>query len=111
MSINPEELYHVLISEEGISCEHPEREKESIKWSDIREVEVKTTDEGPFLPDVWFIFKGDQSSCSIPQGADGFDLDTAFSVFGRFEGFDYDTFTSSMSCSENKSFSCWRALR
>ncbi len=106
--MNPEELYIVSITEEGIGCEHPEKGKEFLKWSEIEEVEVRTTDEGPFLPDVWYVFKDSHSSCTIPQGAKGFDSDTAFSIFGKFTDFNYENFISSMSSSENKIFLCWK---
>jgi hypothetical protein len=79
--------YTVIISEDGIACEHPKRKRESIKWDQITEIRLVTTDEGPFQPDMWFLFLGEKDGCSVPSEAKGFDQ--LWDVFKtRFPGLD-----------------------
>lgn len=66
--------YTLVISEDGIACEHPKRKRESIRWDQITEIRLVTTDEGPFQPDVWYLFIGGTEGCSVPSEAKGFDL-------------------------------------
>jgi hypothetical protein len=80
--------YMVTISEDGIACEHPKRKKESIRWDQIIEIRLVTTDEGPFQPDMWYLFLGESEGCSVPSEAKGFDqLWEEFKT--RFSGLDY----------------------
>ena len=80
--------FEVILTDEAISCIHPKRETETIRWDDIEEIRLVTTTEGPFLPDMWYLFVGDGKGCSIPSEAKGFDQ--CWDVFkARFPGFDY----------------------
>ena len=78
----------VKITDEEIICEHPQRKRESIHWDRIVEIRLVTTDEGPFAPDMWYLFVGDSVVCSVPSEAKGFDqLWNEFDK--RFKGLDY----------------------
>ncbi len=80
--------YTVKITEDEISCEHPQRERESIRWDQVIEIRLITTDKGPFEPDIWYLFIGESSGCSVPGEAKGFDqLWDEFKI--RFQGLDY----------------------
>jgi hypothetical protein len=82
--------YRSIITEEGIACEHPRREREFIRWADVREIAIRTTSEGPWQPDVWVLFVGDTGGCSVPTEAAGFDA--VFESLKRFHGFDFGCF-------------------
>ena len=80
--------FEVVLTDETISCTHPKREIETIRWDDVEEIRLVTTSDGPFLPDRWYLFVGDGNGCSIPSEAKGFDQ--LWDVFKtRFPGFDY----------------------
>jgi hypothetical protein len=80
--------YTVIITEDEIACEHPKRKRESIRWDQINEIRLVTTDEGPFNPDMWYLFIGESGGCSVPSEAEGFDrLWDEFEK--RFKGIDY----------------------
>jgi len=103
---NPEADYTLLLTDSGLACEHPRQPREAIGWEEVIEIAIVTTDEGPFAPDVWVLFIGESGGCSIPQGANGFDM--LFDVFKKFPGFNYKAFIKAMSSTENAKFVCWR---
>jgi len=58
----------------GIACEHMHRQREFIRWADVREISIRRTANGPLSPDFWVLFVGDGGGCSIPTEASGFDV-------------------------------------
>ena len=66
-----EHAYEVSVSDEGVSCQRPDGQRESVRWADLRAVIVETTDRGPFVPDIYWILVGEHGGCVIPQGATG----------------------------------------
>ena len=80
--------YQVIVTDESISCTHPKRGTELIRWDEINEIRLVTTSDGPLLPDMWYLFVGDDGGCSVPSEAKGFDQ--LWDIFKtRFPGFDY----------------------
>ena len=57
-SLIPESLYVVRMSPSSILCISPGGRTESIEWDDLQRVELLTTDEGPFAPDVFWVLQG-----------------------------------------------------
>ncbi|PKL17318.1 MAG: hypothetical protein CVV49_11580 [Spirochaetae bacterium HGW-Spirochaetae-5] len=105
---NPELHYVVNVDDEGISCSHPKRNFERINWTDIDEIAIVTTNDGPFFPDVWFVFIGKDTGCSFPQGATNLTDELLFdNIIKRFKNFDYAIMIQAMSCAENNKFICW----
>lgn len=102
----PEDYYEITISKEYVKVEHPNRKTEQIKWNDIEEIAIITTDEGPFLPDVWLILTGKTKGCSLPLGAPKFD--DVYNAISKFEGFNFEEFIKSMGSAENKRFELWK---
>jgi hypothetical protein len=84
------ERLSAVITEDGIACEHPKRQREFIRWSDVTEISVRTTSDGPWLPDVWVLFVGETGGCSIPTEAVGFEA--VHESLKRFHGFDFGCF-------------------
>ena len=81
--------YQVIVKDESISCTHPNRATELIRWDEINEIRLVTTSDGPLLPDEWYLFVGDGGGCSVPSEAKGFDK--LWDIFEtRFPGFDYE---------------------
>ncbi len=80
--------YTLVISEDEIACEHPERKRESIRWDQIIEIRLVTTDEGPFEPDMWYLFIRESEGCSVPGEAKDFDL-LWDELEKRFDDFNY----------------------
>ena len=81
--------YSLSITADGIACEHPKRERESIRWEDVSRVWYVTTSDGPRLPDEWILLEGDEGGCSFPTEARGFDgIWEELKI--RFPGFRYE---------------------
>ena len=79
---------------------------QSIAWVEVISIVVTTTDEGPFVQDVFLEFRGQDQKCVIPTDAEGFD--GLFEVFKRFEGFNYNVFIEAMQSTDYAEFVCWR---
>lgn len=43
----------------------------TVELEDLQRVEILTTDQGPFRPDVFWVLHGSETSCVGPQGATG----------------------------------------
>jgi hypothetical protein len=81
--------YEVAITDQGLTCTHPKRPAETIRWDQVREIALVTTSYGPFLPDEWYVFTGDGTYCSVPSEARGFE--GLWDVFkSRFPTIDYE---------------------
>jgi hypothetical protein len=79
---------------------------ESLTWNDLEVVAIETTDEGPFVTDVFWLLPGETSGCVVPLGATGEDL-----MLKRLQilpGFDNETLTKAMSSTSNARFVLWR---
>jgi hypothetical protein len=99
----------VDFDDENISLIREDGSRESVRWSDLSAVVIKTTDEGPFLEDVFFILFGNdqKSGCVVPQEATG--ASELFSALqDRLPGFDNEKVIEAMSSSNNRSFLIWR---
>jgi hypothetical protein len=98
----------VFFDDESISVIRQDGSRESVRWSDLREVVIKTTDEGPFIEDVFIILigKDQRSGCLVPQGADG-ESELFSALQARLPGFDNEKVIEAMSSSENRSFLLW----
>jgi hypothetical protein len=102
---NPEDSFNVTITDESVTVEHPQRAKEQIKWTEIESIKIITTDEGPFLPDVWIALLGRESGCMIPQGAKGYD--EIYNMISKYEHFNFENVIAAMSSTDNQEFLVW----
>lgn len=80
--------YRLVMTNEEIACEHPKRQRESIRWDAITRIWYVTTSDGPRLPDEWLLLEGEHGGCSFPTEAKGFD-GIWDELNQRFAGFDY----------------------
>jgi hypothetical protein len=62
----------VLVDETGIMLRHPDGRAQALVWTDLHEVGVLTTDDGPWFEDVFFALIGPgDSGFLVPQGREG----------------------------------------
>jgi len=81
--------YRLVITEDEVACEHARRKRESIRWEDVNRIWYVTTSNGPWFPDEWLLFLGENGGCSFPTEAIGFD-GIWDELKQRFAGFDYE---------------------
>ena len=91
---------------EAVRFHHPQGELQQIRWVDLHEVGVVTTDEGPFLEDVFFmLLSEDREGFAIPQSADG--MDELLTRLQTLPGFDNSAVIEAMGCTSNYNFRLW----
>jgi hypothetical protein len=101
-----ESRFVVRISDTEIVCERPDGKVERVDWADLRKVEIVTTADGPFAPDVFWVLHGAEGGCAVPQGATG---DTQLlERLQALPGFDHGTCIQAMSSTSFRRFLCWQ---
>ena len=103
---NPEDDYVIVLTDESIEVMNPDGTKASVRWDDIQTITLMTTDQGPFLPDVWFELNGTEGRCLFPQGAPL--SDEAYQRISQFDGFDFEVFINAMSVTDNALHLLWQ---
>lgn len=101
-----EDEYVAVLTATEVTVTHPRRPVESIRWEEIEEVLLANTDDGPFLPDVWMVLKGNDKVCSVPQGSHGWD--DIYNIVSKYPGFNFEAVIASASCTTNELFVAWR---
>jgi hypothetical protein len=81
----------------------------SMKIDELDEIGVETTDQGPFVEDVFWILK--QGTTRIRIGEPHPIFKVLLDCFGSLEGFDWQPFIEAQSCSDNRYFLCWKRSR
>jgi hypothetical protein len=79
---------------------------ERVRWDDLIEVSILTTDEGPFNEDFYWVLTGSKSGCLIGLRSNG--TDALLERLQSLPDFNNKAFLEAFGCSENKRFICWR---
>ncbi|GHU06754.1 hypothetical protein FACS1894158_14110 [Betaproteobacteria bacterium] len=79
--------------------------QETIQWSELKEVAVITTDEGPFVDDVFWVLSGADTGCLVPGEADG--AKELLARLQKLPGFNNEAAILAMGSTENAKFVCW----
>jgi hypothetical protein len=101
----PECLCTVELSDASVSCTSPSGYVESVDWDDLRRVEIVTTDEGPFLPNVFWVLHGSERGCVVPQGATG--ERALLERLQKLPGFRNEAVIEAVPSTVNCRFLCW----
>ena len=102
----PPERYYVLgLTPTTIICYRPDDTSERVDWDDLQKVEIRTTGDGPFAPDAFWLLHGTAGGCSIPHGASGDKELTA--LLTALPGFDHEAFILAMASTDEAVFTCW----
>lgn len=88
----------------GVSYTLPGGVARRITWADLRSVEIVTTNEGPFVEEVFWVLHGTGAPLVIPQSASG--SDALLARLQELPGFDNEAVIAAMS-SAGKRFLCW----
>ncbi|MEO5713236.1 MAG: hypothetical protein ABIT37_07080 [Luteolibacter sp.] len=92
---------------ESVRFYHPEGEIQHIRWDELDEVGIVTTDEGPFVEDVFFMLLSvDKKGCAIPQSAEGNKV--LLTRLQMLPGFDNNALIEAMGCTSNQNFRLWK---
>jgi len=78
-----------------------------INWSELQQVAIKTTDQGPALPDFFFVLESAQGAIlEIPSETPG--ADELLVRLQQLPGFDNAAVIKASGSAENAVFLCWR---
>jgi hypothetical protein len=100
----PESRFGVRLSDTDV-CERPDGKVERVGWADLQKVEVVTTGDGPFAPDVFWVLHGTDGGCAVPQGATG--DSQLLERLQTLPGFDNKAFLAAMASTSDRRFLCW----
>jgi hypothetical protein len=98
----------IEITDEGCVYIQKGNPKKTIKWRDLIEVSIITTDQGPFIDDVYFHLRGptENQELRIPQGAVGTDrLVERLQALPKFQN---EEMIKAMTSTANNHFICWK---
>lgn len=80
----------------------------SVDLDEVQSVLIRTTDQGPFDDDVFFIVETAGKNLVIPQAALG--ASQMLEHFQQLPGFSDEVVIDSMGCTDNKEFLCWERV-
>jgi hypothetical protein len=98
----------VTFTSDAVTRVRPDGVEETIRWDDLHEVGILTTDEGPWQEDVFFLLIGPdgKSGCGVPQSSDG--SKQLLERWQQLPGFDNETVIKAMGSTSNGKFVCWK---
>ncbi len=89
-----------------ITVKRPFRKRVFVRLDELDEIGVETTDQGPFVEDVFWILK--QGAMRIRIGDPHPIFKELLERFSKLDDFDWRPFIEAMSCTDNRYFTCWR---
>jgi hypothetical protein len=96
----------VSFDDSTITRTMPNGKTETVRWDDLKEVGIITTDEGPFNEDVYWILEGINGGCAVSGGAEG--MKELLGRLQKLPGFDNKAVIEAMGSTQNNRFLCWR---
>jgi hypothetical protein len=97
----------IEITDLGVRRDLGDGTVEAVAWTDLVEVQIVTTDEGPFVDDVFFLLAGSNGKgVCVPQGAPG--SEPLLDRLQKLPNFDNEQVIAAMGCSNNARFVCWK---
>ena len=107
---SPESAFIVTFSDAEITVAAPNGEKRSVPWRTLTKVAVRTTDEGPWQPDVfWGLHTGGKDPALVfPGGATG-EAELIEAMQHRLHGFRNEELIKAMGSTSNAFFVIWES--
>ncbi|MFH1981940.1 MAG: hypothetical protein ABIL58_08845 [Pseudomonadota bacterium] len=104
----PKQIDRVIYNDLSVTRIRPDGAEETIRWDELHEVGILTTDEGPTQEDVFFflIAADGKSGCVVPQFSHG--CDQLLERLQQLPGFDNQVVIEAMGSTGNAKFVCWR---
>ncbi|HJQ97268.1 MAG TPA: hypothetical protein VJ826_03085 [Candidatus Polarisedimenticolaceae bacterium] len=108
--LTPESAFVVAFSKKTIEVTSPSGDKRAMAWKDITQVSVRSTEEGPPKPDLFWQLHGtdDAGTIVFPSGAIGANA-LIEAMQARLKGFDNNTLVVAIGSSTNQTFVLWEA--
>ncbi len=104
----PESLRHATCGDAGVSVERPDGQTQSVQWGELTKITIRTTDDGPINPDVFWEFYagGDSPAVVYPGGATG-EQECLSELQFRLKGFSDQELIRAMGSTQDATFLLW----
>jgi hypothetical protein len=79
---------------------------EHVRWDELEEVGIVTTDEGPWAEDVYWMLRAASGGCAV--GSETVGMDALLERLQQLPGFNNEAVIRAMGSTENATFVCWR---
>jgi hypothetical protein len=97
----------VALDDTGVERRLGDGRVERVRWDELEEVVVVTTDDGPWSEDVFFLLGGpDGTGCAVPQSDPV--VSALLERLQKLPGFDNGALIRAMSSTGNARFPCWK---
>jgi len=94
----------VVIDEQGVSVTAGDGKVEQVAWHELQAIDIVTTDEGPFVEDVFWVLHAEGHGCVVPGQFGNALLDHA----NHFPGWNTEAVLAAMGSTDNARFEVWR---
>ncbi len=98
----------LFANEEELMREISDGTIERVLWKDLQKVTIVTTDQGPWLEDVFFIFESKDAGVVVAQEWEQ-KLGLLDLMKKKLDGIDYEQMIAAMGCTDNARFPIWDA--
>ncbi|HYP21944.1 MAG TPA: hypothetical protein VEV43_00050 [Actinomycetota bacterium] len=95
----------VVVRDDAVTVKVRGRRAQRLEWSRLAEVAVRTTPNGPWQEDVFFLLGDDAGSGIVVPHLEAADL---LPYLQRLPGFDNGALIEAMGSAEDANFVCWR---
>lgn len=103
-----EKMVEVSCDNQIICVRYPDGELQNIEWTSLHAVTIRTTDKGPFSPDIfWELYTTNEKPfATFPGGAAG-ESELLQVMQDRLPGFDNEQVINAMASTKNRIFKVW----
>jgi len=96
----------VIFDDFSISRKMSNGKIENIKWSELRQIQIITTDKGKTFDDAFWLLIGESTGCSIPNQSIG--ANKLLQKMQMLPGFDNTKVIEAMNSTGNNKYICWK---
>ena len=95
----------VSLTDSEIVVTHSDETRDVMEWRELNEVSIITTDQGPYVEDVFWVLQVLETACIIPSSASG--IDKLIERLQELPNFDNLRVIEAMGSAENNRFLVW----
>ena len=103
---HPQPQASLSVDADGVRYRPFRGEEICIRWSELEEVAIETTDKGPFAEDFFAVLKVPAQTVRIPQEVAGFEL--LLEYMKELPGFNSEAVIEATGSTEIATFTCWK---
>jgi len=103
---HPQPPASLSVDAEGVRYRPFRGPEVSVRWAELQEVVIETTNQGPYSEDFFAVLTAPARTLRIPQEVVGFEL--LLQYLKELPGFDAEAVIEATASTENAVFRCWK---